>query len=63
MNRQEVRELNPGLYKIYWKTGEYSYAAVGVLPDGGKWLAPINWVRPTENQNIWKKVKSVELSV
>ena len=42
MNRQEVRELSPGLYKIYWKTGEYSYATVGVLPDGGRWLAPIN---------------------
>lgn len=61
MTKQEVRELSPGLYKIYWKTGEHSYAAVGMLPDSSKWLAPINWVRPTENQDIWKKVKSVEL--
>lgn len=46
MTKDEVRNLALGLYKIHWKTGGCSYAAVGMLPCGGRWLAPTNWVTP-----------------
>ncbi len=46
----ELRETATGLYRVYWKSGEgSSLAAIGMLPSGERWLAPINWVRPTEN--------------
>ena len=38
--------LSPGLYHIKWKDGGESEAAVGVTADGGRWLAPTNWIAP-----------------
>ena len=32
-----------GLYKIFWKSGGTSLAAIGNLYDGIRWVAPINW--------------------
>jgi hypothetical protein len=42
------RNINPGLYTVYWKSGGSSLAAVGVRANGGRWLAPINWTSPTD---------------
>lgn len=61
MNKNEVKLLSSGLYKIYWKTGGTSQASVGVMADGGKWLAPTNWVAPTSDPNIWKSIEKVKL--
>ena len=36
----------PGLYRIYWNTGGFSLAAVGMTSDGGRWIAPTNWISP-----------------
>jgi hypothetical protein len=50
--RREVREFlrgfQPplqefGLYRLHWKTGGSSLAAVGGLGDGTLWFGPINW--------------------
>lgn len=36
----------PGLYIVHWKSGGTSKAAIGMLPNGNRWIAPTNWVRP-----------------
>lgn len=61
MTKQEARQLPLGLYRIYWKRcNQTSLAAIGMLNNGDKWLAPINWTHPTDNQNIWRKIEKVE---
>lgn len=68
MKKKEVQKLRLGLYRIYWKEGNSSLAAVGNTCEGNRWLAPINWVY-WENQHscvvqhgrkIWKEVDYVE---
>ena len=39
----ELDKVVPGLYKIYWKDGGYSLTAIGMLHDGTRWVAPVNW--------------------
>lgn len=43
MNGLQTRELEPGLYRLHWKEGGWSLAAVGILHDGRRWYAPVNW--------------------
>lgn len=58
MNRIEVKKLKLGLYKIYWKNGDTSLAAVGMTESGSKWLAPTNWVFPASVfKQTWFHVK------
>ena len=61
MKKSEVRELKPGAYVLSWKTGGASLATVGITKDGGRWLAPVNWVSPSIDQKFWRKVKNAEL--
>lgn len=44
MKRRFYEDLPHGFYEIFWKSGGSSKAAVGSLPDGRRWMAPINWV-------------------
>lgn len=61
MKKKEVQQLNHGLYRIFWKSGGCSLAAVGNMPNGDKWMAPINWVSPgTSARRMWKEVKNIE---
>jgi hypothetical protein len=39
-------KLKPGLYRVWWEAGGSSLAAVGMGPDGSRWIAPTNWQRP-----------------
>ena len=41
------RELPPGLYRLHWDDGGFSLAAVGILHDGTRWFAPVNWTSAT----------------
>lgn len=59
MNEADARELKPGLYRVHWVSGGSSLAAIGVLPNGDKWLAPTNWVRPSE-EPVWCTIRLVE---
>ena len=61
MKKAEVKKIPLGLYKVYWKSGGHSLAAIGMIENGDKWLAPINWVRPTEDQDIWRRVEKLKL--
>lgn len=60
MKQHEVRALTPGIYRIEWKAnGGHSIAAVGVTADGGRWIAPINWIAPSTDQKSWRMVDEV----
>ena len=72
MKRDKVNELKNGLYRIYWKTGGTSIAAVGITYSGKRWMAPTNWTCSKEDEekgysggscrrSAWKAVKQVEL--
>jgi hypothetical protein len=50
----------PGLYRIYWKSGGDSLAAVGMTHEGARWLAPINWVWPTTSLKSWSGIERIE---
>lgn len=40
--------VKPGLYRVYWKSGGSSPAAVGHDHAGRLWLAPTNWILTAE---------------
>ena len=69
MSKEEVKELNFGLYRVYWKKkcgGGNSLAAVGGLHNGDKWIAPCNWTNKytkgiATSGDVWKRIKKVEL--
>ena len=55
------RDLKSGIYRIYWTSGGESLAAIGVTTDGGRWLAPINWVAPSDDFTDWDEIVLLEL--
>jgi hypothetical protein len=65
MKTEDVQKLHHGLYKIYWKTGGTSLAAVGSRPNGDRWIAPCNWVNGVSTtwgeRNVWREVEKVKL--
>lgn len=42
--KEREKCLVPGLYALWWNSGGYSLASVGVTADGRNWYAPINWI-------------------
>lgn len=64
MNQQAAQQLKNGLYKLHWKEGGYSCAAVGRLHNGRVWFAPANWVSVAPMGiacTNWRLVLRVEL--
>lgn len=64
MTQEEAKKLSHGLYRISWKEGGASLAAVGSLYDGTRWFAPTNWTnQSTEGiaSTSWRMVDYVEL--
>ncbi len=60
MTLEQVRKLSPGIYTVIWKSGGSSKAAIGVMANGDKWLAPTNWIAPTTNIKVWRLVDYVK---
>jgi len=64
MKKSDVAKLKLGVYRIYWKSGGSSVAAVGALYDGTRWVAPANW---TAAENFvattkhWRGVRRAQL--
>lgn len=56
----EFTTCKPGVYQINWKSGGFSIAAVGVMPNGSRWLAPLNWVMPGTISNVIEDIDSME---
>lgn len=58
------KHLQPGLYRIYWKSGGHSLASVGILHDGSRWYAPCNWTSDPRMKvvcdNDWSFVERVQ---
>ena len=63
MTQNEAKKLNNGVYRLFWKEGDWSLAAVGRLYDGTVWFAPSNWVSKSVEGitcSEWQMVKSVQ---
>ncbi len=64
MRRSEADKLRHGVYRLFWKGGGSSVAAVGSLHDGAAWYAPSNWVSATPTgvaSTVWNRVERVQL--
>lgn len=60
MKMKEFDSINIGLYRVYWKSGEYSLASIGMDTKGQRWLACANWVSPiTWRGDIMKAVRQI----
>jgi len=58
MNKKELKKIKLGLYKLFWRSGGYSFASVGQDKSGSLWFAPCNWVNvPCFN---WRNVLRIE---
>lgn len=51
MTKEEACQLPLGVYRIYWKSGEMSLAAVGQFYNGNRWLMPTFCVCCTGRQS------------
>lgn len=63
MNKKDVKALGPGIYKLHWKSGGISLAAVGVTSDGKRWMAlPLPGLAYgyREGRSAWQIVKDAE---
>jgi len=60
MKYKNIKKIKHGLYKVYWKSGGNSLAALGYYVDGEMWIAPINWSFPTLMQGICKSIDRLE---
>lgn len=60
MNMQTVKKLSHGLYRIYWKHGGSSLAAVGSDASGNRWVAPTNWISGP-SIHCWRSVERAVL--
>lgn len=65
---EQMRHRKLGVYRLYWKSGGASVAAVGMLYDGTRWYAPANWTTGSVNADRshlvgtdWSRVERVEL--
>jgi uncharacterized protein YodC (DUF2158 family) len=59
----DPRTVRPGLYRVWWvddgnANETNSLAAVGIGREGKRWLAPINWTRPSTL--LWRLVDRLE---
>lgn len=65
MRTKDFRKLELGAYRIYWKSGGSSVATIGMTWDGGRWIAPSNWINPAtwekDVADTIRKISSVSL--
>ena len=55
MKLSEFYNLPVGLYRLYWKSGGSSIAAIGMNEKGLRWIACVNWVNPATWEGDVKK--------
>ena len=63
--KKELLNCELGIYRIHWKSGCSSVAAIGNLHDGMRWIAPTNWtneINPTGRMDkIYHEIDKLEL--
>lgn len=59
MTKKQAKSLTLGVFRLYWKSGGSSVAAVGMDRAGERWMAPSNWISVPSYS--WHRVKSAEL--
>ncbi len=54
--------VRPGLYRVHWKSGGSSLAAIGMGANGNRWIAPTNWIRPADmpRPGTWGDIERLE---
>lgn len=61
MSEAELQSCPLGLYKVWWKSGGSSLAAIGMMSDGKRWIAPTNWVSPGKaTTKGWGGIKRIK---
>lgn len=58
MTRERGQQLEPGLYRLFWKQSGTSLAAVYQDREGVVWFVPTNWVSGPSRQ--WRLIEKVE---
>jgi hypothetical protein len=64
VTKEEANQLPLGVYRLFWKQGGSSLAAVGQLHDGTHWFAPSNWssknVQAVGWTDKWRQVETAQ---
>lgn len=63
MTKEQAAQLAPGLYRLHWKSGGSSLAAVGNTHNGTRWFAPVNWSTEVAGDVVsteWRPVEYVD---
>jgi hypothetical protein len=63
MTIEEAKKFGHGVFRIFWKSGGSSLAAVGSLHDGTPWFAPSNWTSEVAGgiaSTDWRKVEDIQ---
>lgn len=69
MKKKLFNNLKLGVYRVYWKSGGSSLAAIGQDYAGNRWVAPTNWTGESQDDgsvkvayvDMHKKIESVVL--
>ena len=63
MYKKDFDALRPGLYTICWSgaNGGSSLAAIGILPNGSRWIAPCDQELPDVNSVSYKDIHTAIL--
>jgi hypothetical protein len=60
----QAQALDHGLYRLHWKDGGSSLAAVGSDREGRRWFAPTNWISvPCTDWGSVKRAERLDLSI
>lgn len=60
MTKKQLKVVDPGIYRVVWRSGGSSLAAVGKHTDGTSWLAPVNWLAPSRGPKAWRLVRFLQ---
>jgi hypothetical protein len=64
MTKEEVKWVQPGLYRVYLKNGCTFMAAIGINKHGGRWLAATQWNgafgMDADGQEFWENIDKVK---
>lgn len=63
MLKKDFDEKQPGLYHVVWKqmNRPASIAAIGILPNGSRWIAPCDVELPDVNETTYKDIEKLSL--